>query len=499
MPATHDKSLRSTTIAANVLNSSRGRGRKIHTSPSKSLENLHIPETSRPLVVHTPVRSSSVPISYCEDPVSTVDNSIASSAQSTPSHLQLFGETNSTDTSETVNAFFDSFASISQTTTLLGFPMVQGVGQIPTIMANAGANVDTTARDEAIMSVLQNIQETQTNLQCEFGALRATVSNLSQRSGTLMDQAPTGDPRFSANLLPSISAEPANNLPANSRGKIDLEKWKIKFDGTGSVEDFLFRLNILVERTRCPVELLEANFQIFLSGKAESWYWDFIKTNNDPPYRLLKRAISKEFASLETDDDILMQLNMRKQNHKESYDDFHSFMVSLNSRMSESLSENRLMNILQKNIKPELRLMLFSSRPTDLHNLRDIAREAEKVIKENKGVIPSKTLHRQVNALELTSDDEEDKDFEYDPQIEVLQISRRPVKPDYSRIKCWNCLSLGHSYIYCTDVIRSLFCYKCGERGITTPTCKNPHPGNRKRSEMATGDSRSQAQPPSSS
>lgn len=490
MPGKHEKSLRSKTIAANVLNSSRGRGKSIHTSPSKSLENLIVPETSRPLVVHTPVRSSSAPISFCENSVSTVDNSIANSAQSTPSRLQLFEETTPTDTSETVHAFFDSFASISHTTTLLGFPIAQGTNQISTEMANT--NVDTAARNEAIMNVLQNIQETQATLQGEFGALRATVSNLSQRSETFDDQRPS-------NLLQQNSTEPANEFSVNYKGKIDIEKWKIKFDGTGNVEDFLFRLDILVQRTRCPVELLEANFQIFLSGKAESWYWDFIKTNNDPPYRLLKRAISKEFATLETDDDILMQLNLRKQNPKESYDDFHSFMVSLNSKMSESLSENRLMSILQKNIKPELRLMLFSSKPTDLHNLRDIAREAEKVLKENKGALPSKTLlQRQVNALEVTSDDEEDMDLESDPQIAALQLSRRPVIRDYSRIKCWNCLTLGHSYIYCPETTRALFCYKCGERGIPTPKCKNPHPGNRKRSEMATGDSRSQTQTPSS-
>lgn len=256
------------------------------------------------------------------------------------------------------------------------------------------------------------------------------------------------------------------------QGKVDFEKWKINFNGTGNVVDFLFNIDTLVDRTQCSFEQLEDNFQTFLSVDAERWYWEFIKRHNDPPYRLLKKALLKEFASSESDDDILYQMNSRKQSPRVSYDDFHSAILAMNSRMKVSITENRLVNIIRKNVIPELKVMLFNSKTNNLHTLRDVARNAEKILKENKTMYPTKIVTRHINELEIQP---EDIEFEEDPQIEAMEFSQRTVKPDYSHIKCWNCLTFGHSYIYCPEETRALFCYKCGERNVSTTKCKNTH------------------------
>lgn len=150
------------------------------------------------------------------------------------------------------------------------------------------------------------------------------------------------------------------------------------------------------------------------------------------------------------------------------------------------------------NVHSNLRVMLFNTDPKSLHDLRDLAREAEKVINENRASLGENKPTRYVNEIGTNTVVEDVSNCEPDPQIEALQFNNRLAKPDYSGIKCWNCLSLGHSYIYCPEETRAVFCYKCGERGVVTPKCKKVHQGNRKRSEMATGDSRSMTFSPSS-
>lgn len=68
----------------------------------------------------------------------------------------------------------------------------------------------------------------------------------------------------------------SHNFPNQS--KVDIEKWKISFNGTGNVSDFLFKIETLQVRSYCSDEHLMNNFQILLTGKAETWYWDQFST-----------------------------------------------------------------------------------------------------------------------------------------------------------------------------------------------------------------------------
>ena len=132
--------------------------------------------------------------------------------------------------------------------------------------------------------------------------------------------------------------------------------------------------------------------------------------------------------------------------------------------------------------------MLFISDPKDLGELRLLARKAEKVLLENRTSVVYRP--RQVNEISVETVLDEFNQ-ESDPQVDAMNMTRPYVKNDYSRIKCWNCLQMGHSYIYCPDEVRHLFCFKCGQRSVTTLKCKGPHAENRRRSEWVTGDARS--------
>lgn len=261
-----------------------------------------------------------------------------------------------------------------------------------------------------------------------------------------------------------------------------MKEWQISYDGSGSVSDFLFKVETLCERTQCSYRHLEANFHVLLNGKAADWFWLFTKQNRNAKYHKLKNALIKEFGSLESDHDVILKISLRKQNYKESNDDFHSSIISMNSRLKNPIPEKSLIEIIKKNVNNNLKFIMFSSQPQTLDDLLDIARKGEDVLRESKihSLYPNRL---QIEGSEVS-------DTEVDPQLDALHMSKRFSKPDYSRIMCWNFLNLGHSYIYCPSEVRNIFCYKCGYKSVTTPNCPNKHQGNLKSNEINTGISR---------
>ncbi|GBP97703.1 Retrovirus-related Pol polyprotein from transposon 297 [Eumeta japonica] len=306
---------------------------------------------------------------------------------------------------------------------LLGFSTTQDRANLS--MESQGNNNGSPAgTDENLLArVRETIFSNQEEMRLEMNSLKATLETLTNTLNTANVPHAVTQRTFS----PSLPVE-----------KFKLDKWKLNFDGNGKVSDFLFKIDTLASRTGCPEEHLLANFQIFLSGKAEDWYWNFVKQNENPSYDFLSYAISQEFGTVESDEDLLLALHKRKQQPKESYDNFHSALVSINVQMKEPLPDHKLIKILKKNAHANLRIMLFNTDPRSLYSLRNLARDAEKVLADNKS--DSKPL-RCVNEIdaELAEDESE---LDIDPQLCALNLNRRSHKPDFSRIKCWNCQSM---------------------------------------------------------
>lgn len=286
----------------------------------------------------------------------------------------------------------------------------------------------------------------------------------------------------------------ASNSTTSFDTSVRVKEWKISYDGTSPVSDFLFKIETLCERTNCSYDQLMASFHVLLSGKAENWFWLFTKQNRNASYPELKFALTKEFGSLESDHDIILKISSRKQTLKESYDDFHSSVITMNSRLTDPMAERSLIEIMKRNVNANLKVLLFNSQPRTLNDLRDMARKGEEVLRESKLHLVYSSA-KQVNELHREEDDVSDNEID-DPQVEALQLPKRYSKPDYSKIQCWNCSDYGHSYIYCMDEARNVFCYKCGLKGVLTPNCPNKHQGNLRNREMSTGSSRANYQKP---
>ncbi|XP_067637919.1 uncharacterized protein [Eurosta solidaginis] len=358
--------------------------------------------------------------------------------------------------------------------------------------ANTVGMQDEATRGGSWVDVLHQLfQASQEEMRREMGSIRANMAQLNAalESTQQANQQHRNASRMDRNPLPSVVPP---MYPTPSSIAVKPQEWKIAFDGTGSVADFLFKLNTLCERTQCPDEQIMASFHLFLSGRAEEWYWLFTKQNPNATYAFLCYSLKREFGTLKTDHEIMMEISMRKQKASECYDVFHADIISLNARLREPMSELLLIDIIKRNVNSSLKLMLFNADVRTLHDLRDVARRGEQVLKESK-LLGANYPGRHVSEARVTTPDMkmEGEDGEIDPQIEALEY-RRSRRPDYSGIQCWNCQGMGHSYIYFEEPIKSPFCFKCGYKGVFTPKCPRDHrrQGNQYPSEKA-GEPRS--------
>ena len=153
-------------------------------------------------------------------------------------------------------------------------------------------------------------------------------------------------------------------------------------------------------RTQCDPNHVLINFQIFLSDKAEQWYWEFVRKERQINFPTIKYAITREFGKLESDHEVLMRISNRKQAPKESFDDFYSAIMSMNLRMCQSVGERTLVDIMMRNANTNLQLLLFSANVQSSFELRDRARHAEKVLAENKIQFPIARSTRTINEIQ---------------------------------------------------------------------------------------------------
>ncbi|GBP06340.1 Transposon Tf2-6 polyprotein [Eumeta japonica] len=236
-------------------------------------------------------------------------------------------------------------------------------------------NVNMASSLDTLFALIeQTMKNTQEEFRRELSSVKQSIAQMNITPGFSNQNVPfRGAPE--ATSREHLSIEP----------NVKLEKWKISYGGNGSVSDFLFKVETLCMRTGCTDSHLLANFHVLLTGRAEEWYWMYLKRNREEiSFPSLRHALTKEFGHLESDHEILLKISLRKQQQKETYDDFHSSIVTMNLRLRNPLPDTTLMDIIKRNLNSGLRFLLFSTGARDLDEFRDQARRAEKVIWESK-------------------------------------------------------------------------------------------------------------------
>lgn len=282
--------------------------------------------------------------------------------------------------------------------------------------------------------------------------------------------------RINSEQINGIQSDSMRSSASTTSVKID--KWNIFYDGTGDIHTFLFKVDTLRSRYNYTVDQVVASFHLFLKGKAETWFWFYLKQKPNTTYEQLSEAIIKEFDTVESDCDKIVKMVERRQLPKESFDDFFTELVNMNTRLSTPMTSQKMIELIKNNAKDSLGSLLFSCDIFSLDHLRETARKAEKYLGRQSHLRQQK---RFVAEVDFNNDQNEAENEEELAAINYKRFQDRKFH-DTSKFKCWNCDQQGHSFYDCPSDKRTLFCFRCGEKNVTTPQCKK-HLGNRQMNE----------------
>lgn len=296
----------------------------------------------------------------------------------------------------------------------------------PTVTKPSGEATPNVHQQLADMVVLLTSQN-QMVLDC-IGQVRSVEQRISANSQLAAQPQSTPTHRSMSNRQVqqgSFSAPPVNNnhpavqhsginvpYSANEihrQEKIDLNRWNIKFDGSGkdmTVESFIFRIERMAEINHVTYRKLNDDFHCFLTSKAAKWYWQLLEDHKDEPldYLDVKRAMLAEFRTAKSDFEIIKELVERKQLVGESFDDFYAEMHDMSFRLQAKIPERELANIIKDNLRGHLASLVFPIQINTLQELKQECKRAEKLAKE----IRQKSRH--VNEINMFVDlDEDDK------------------------------------------------------------------------------------------
>lgn len=247
-----------------------------------------------------------------------------------------------------------------------------------------------------------------------------------------------------------------------------ISNWKIRFNGgpsSLSVENFIYRVEALTAQTlQGDFGLLCNHAALLFEGKANDWFWRYHQSVMAITWRELCAALRKQYKDSRTDVDLCELIRDRKQKPSETFDSFYESIVALTDRLVEPLAEGTLVEILRRNLLPEIQHEILNIQVNSVEDLRDLCRRREfflQDIRRKHGLQATKTAIQR-RLAEIESDfGEEEIDLAGEGGNEISALS----------LVCWNCNKPGHRYQDCLSD-RTIFCYGCGTPDVYKPNCK---------------------------
>lgn len=285
---------------------------------------------------------------------------------------------------------------------------------------------------------------------------------------------------------PPNTAIPRDMMP---RIWIRIDKWGLNFDGNNlrmSVEDFIFRLERLQAQYDIPLEELERDFHLLLSGPAKDWYWLFVQTNVGVKWPGLKQALLNQYQTSRSNCEIIRDLVERRQNPNETIDQYFQAMNQIRARLVQGITEHDMLKILKRNVRESIGRIVFPIAVSSVEQLRIECNEAERTFlrKDVRNIQPQP---RNMRVNEVYFDQNIYIPVEESASDEVGEVSA--LQMNRPLLVCWNCKVPGHTFMDCPSTERSVFCYRCGRPNVITPNC--PHcQGNLKQGVGVSGDQR---------
>lgn len=211
------------------------------------------------------------------------------------------------------------------------------------------------------------------------------------------------------------------------------------------------------------------NLQILLTGKAQSWFWRYHKRVETIEWDHFCAEIRYQYKDFKTDSDILEELRNRKQKSSENFETFFESVSTIMDRLNRQIEEMELIEILKKNLRPDIRHELLYVPICSVAHLRKLVQMREDLLSEdnfrrNNPAKPNFNFPRK-NIAAVESCDE----FPTEP-IASHEATVDALNQASTIMKCWNCNEPGHLWEDCLRD-RVVFCYGCGTKNVYKPQC----------------------------
>lgn len=210
-------------------------------------------------------------------------------------------------------------------------------------------------------------------------------------------------------------------------------------------------------------------YDTLLTGKAREWYWRYHKQVPSVNWDEFCHAIKGQYKEMKSTFDLREEIRNRKQRAGESYDTFFDALSTIADRLPRPMSEEEFIEIIARNLRPEIRQDLLYVPIRSLSHLRKLVQMRENFLSDEyvrrtlnqRSQNPSLVPRRQISEIEQGVN--MDNASEY--LVEAVQKSDPP-----NVFRCWNCDSSGHHWHDCLED-RTIFCYGCGAKDTYKPQC----------------------------
>lgn len=248
-----------------------------------------------------------------------------------------------------------------------------------------------------------------------------------------------------------------------------IQNWNIKFDGsrTGlSVDEFLYRVRALAaENFNNDFSVICNHLHILLTGKARDWFWGYHKRVESIEWDSFCAALRYQYKDFRSSFDIREEVRSRKMRVGESFETFYESINSLLDRLETPMPESELVQIVLKNLLPDIRRELLYVPIYTLAHLRKLVQMREHLLGEE-------TFRRNVPLRQPQNfGPRRVAEIEYAEEIPVPEeLAVAAIRQSSILAKCWNCEETGHVWENCLKD-RTIFCYGCGAKNVYKPNC----------------------------
>lgn len=277
----------------------------------------------------------------------------------------------------------------------------------------------------------------------------------------------------SSNIVPKV--EPSKSVL--------VYKWPIKFDGTGSVNSFLQRVDELRVARKCTKEgLFEAASDLF-EDVALEWFRAQFRRSRFDSWNSLVSALKSDFLPLDYDDELWRQIEKRTQSEDEPIVIYLSIMENLFECLSEKPSEQKKLRTLMTKVLPCYHSHLVLQEITTVDSLVKICRKLEE--SENSKRCFNPPPQKQTSALETGSShspsSSNNTSFNFQ-RVKNTEFFTKDVPTTSRRVNncrqvsvlhCWKCNRIGHKKSECRQKSSMPTCFGCGRKNVIKPNCPN--------------------------